>query len=140
MKVEIAAAPAVASNNYKTYKLLIVIGIWVFSLLQTLVLSEYFFRSGRQIPLLISVLLMAVYGFGLILWSQADCRERQAELGKDWMILMLIFTVFGFFGYFLRSRGFGKGMVAILTSILIILVASVADKVLAAAILSAVGK
>jgi hypothetical protein len=140
MKVEIAAAPAVASNNYKTYKLLIVIGIWVFSLLQTLVLSEYFFRSGRQIPLLISVLLMAVYGFGLILWSQADCRERQAELGKDWMILMLIFTVFGFFGYLLRSRGFGKGMVAILTSILIILVASVADKVLAAAILSAVGK
>jgi hypothetical protein len=118
---------------------LIVIGIWVFSLVQTLVLNEYFFRSGQRIPLLISVLLMAVYGFGLILWSQADCRDRQAELGKGWMILMLLFTVLAFFAYLLTSRGFGKGMVAILATILIILVAGVVDKILSAAILSAVG-
>jgi len=138
MKVKPAAAPAVALPNYKRYKLLIVIGMWVFSLLQTLVLNEYFFRSGERIPLPISVLLMAVYGFGLILWSQADCRERQTELGKGWMALMLLLTVFAFFGYLLRSRGFGKGMVAVLTTILIILVAGVADNVLTAAILSAV--
>ena len=139
MKVGSAAAPDVASHNYKRYKLLIVAGIWVFSLLQTLVFNEYYFQNGRRIPLLLSLLLVAGYGFALILWSRADCGERGTELGKDWMIMMLLFTVFGFFGYLLRSRGFGKGMVAILTTILFILVATIVDKVLAAAILSAVG-
>jgi hypothetical protein len=140
MKVGSADPPTVASHNYKRNKLLIVVGIWVFSLLQTLVFNEYYFRNGRQIPLLLSVLLIAAYGFALMLWSRADCRERGTELGKDWMSLMLLFSVFGFFGYLLRSRGFGKGTVAILTTILFSLVATIVDKVLAAAILSAVGR
>ena len=124
---------------YRRKKLIIVLTLWVFALVITFLTQQYYLSSrGWRIGIL--SLSLIGYGLGLNLWSSIDSKQRGTKLGNDWKILIMILGIFGFFGYLLRSRGFGGGVLAILTTILIVLVASVLDKVLLAVILAAAGR
>jgi apolipoprotein N-acyltransferase len=98
------------SDNLKPKTHVLLLGI-VLSILNA-ALPEVIPENGVSQQIII--LLFAI-GFNVltVFWCVYDSRERGETLGRYFTLSVVIFGVFALFYYFLKTRGFNSGLIAI---------------------------
>jgi len=81
-------------------------------------LTSWVFAQGGLGYSLSFILLVIAQLVATIYWCKADAEQRNFEFTIGQGVLIFLFAIIGLPNYLLKSRGFGKGLIAIIYALL----------------------
>jgi len=97
-----------------TFKRKILIGIVMVSLVSGAADVVTGRIGAHQLDAVIFLASAIGYGILILSWCKADSQERGDELSSGWTPMLVVFGWLALIAYLFKSRGFAKGLLAVL--------------------------